>query len=252
MRKHLRDVDLLVIDDVHFLANKSGSQEEFFHTFNALYNAHSQIVLSSDCPPQELPSLEDRLMSRFKWGLTTSLNEPAQETAMTIVERKFKQKNIDINPEIKAYIARISGSVREMEGAISAIAAVVRLEDQNNLSIDEARDVLENSSSGYPRDNSVSVPLIQEYVSSFFEVDQERLTSGDQSKEAADARHVAIYLASRLTDHSQTEIGSYFDIQNHSTVHYAINKIKNRVQEKKQFRSVIEHLKEKLHEKTGT
>ncbi len=245
VRSRLRKVDLLVIDDIHFLANKSGSQEEFFHTFNALYNAHSQIVLSSDCPPDELPSIEDRLMSRFKWGLTTSLEEPAQDTSLAIVERKLKESGVDVPPDVRSYIARISSSVREMEGAISAVSAAVRFGDDDTISLDETRELL-GRTDPVPTNHSVSVPDILDRVSSFFEIDRDRLTSGDQSKEAADARHVAIYLSSQLTNLSQSEIGAYFGVQNHSSVHYAVNKIEDRIQEKKRFRRLVDHLKEDL------
>jgi len=247
VRSRLRQVDLLVIDDVHFLANKSGSQEEFFHTFNALYNSHSQIVLSSDCPPRELPSIEERLMSRFKWGLTTSLDQPEQDTSRAIVERKFDRENVEVNSDIVSYIARIASSVREMEGAVSAVSAAIRFEDHDSFTLDDARRII-GETERHETGDEVSVPDIQDQVSDFFDVERDRLKSGDQSKDAADARHVAIYLASQLTDHSQSEIGAYFDIDNHSSVHYAINKIKDRVREKSSFRNVIQHLKETLND----
>jgi len=245
IRNELRDVDLLVIDDVHFLANKSGSQEEFFHTFNALYNSHSQIVLSSDCPPDELASIEERLMSRFKWGLTARMEKPSHETALAIVKRKFDIIGDQVDEEIQSYIARITSSVREMEGAVSAVSAASDLSDDGELKLDEVKDLL-GQSGAVSRDRSVSVRTIQEHVSDFFDVDEDKITSDDQSRQVTDARHVAIYLSKRLTNHSLSEIGSFFGEKNHSSVHYAVNKVEDRIDDEQQFQRIVNHLKEKL------
>ncbi len=245
IRNELREVDLLVIDDVHFLANKSGSQEEFFHTFNALYNSHSQIVLSSDCPPDELASIEERLMSRFKWGLTARMDQPSHETALAIVRRKFDIIGDQVEEDIMNYIARISSSIREIEGAVSAVSAASDLADDGELTLDEVKDLL-GQSGAVSRTRSVTVRTIQETVSDFFDVEEDQITSDDQSRQVTDARHVALYLSKRLTNHSLSEIGSFFGDKNHSSVHYAVNKVEDRMDDEEQYRRIVSHLKEKL------
>ncbi len=246
VRRQLRNVDLLVIDDVHFLANKSGTQEEFFHTFNALYNNHSQIVLSSDCPPDELASIEERLMSRFKWGLTARLEKPEWETARAIVQRKFEIIGDDVDESIQEYIARISSSIREMEGAVSSVSAAKDLADaKDSLTLDDVKQLL-GQSGAISMDRSVTVRTIQKTVSDFFDLELAQIKSDDQSQQVANARHVAIYLSKRLTNHSQSEIGSFFGEKNHSSVHYAVKKVKNRMNEEPQFKRIVEHLKDRL------
>ncbi len=246
-RERIRELDLLVVDDVHFLEDKQGSQEEFFHTFNALHNAGSQIVLSSDCEPSHLESIKERLMSRFEWGLTVQLDAPSWETALLIIQQKFEKMGLEVDEDIQKYIAHnYAGSVRKLEGAVSKITAGCRLREEGTVDLAEAKELL-SEPDGSQTSGPVAVEEIQKQTADFFGVDHDRVTEDHRGKQVTEARHVAIYLSRQLTNHSLKELGSFFGDKNHSSIHYAVNKIEEKIEDDRTFRLKVEHLEEELN-----
>lgn len=222
-RHKYRNVDVLVVDDIHVLANKERTQEEFFHTFNTLYNAGKQIVLSSDSPPKEIPTLQDRLVSRFKWGLVTEIEKPCYETRMAIMKRKSRVRGRDLPDDVARLLAEhIDTNIRELEGAVTRLTGFASLSGQP-ITTDLARKVL--SEFFEVRTGQPSMEDILRIVTEHFNVKLSELQSRKRTNAIAHPRQVAMYLARKITRHSLEEIGGFFGGRDHSTVLYAVDKI---------------------------
>jgi chromosomal replication initiator protein len=239
-RTKYRNVDLLVVDDIHLLANKERTQEEFFHTFNSLYNAGKQIVLSSDSPPLEIPTLQERLVSRFKWGLVTEIEEPCYETRVAILKRKSRERGRELSDEVARFLAeKIDTNVRELEGAVTKILCYAGLSGQE-ISLQLVRQCLRELFSS--RSRQASIEDILGVVTERFGVKLADLQSRKRTNAVAYPRQVGMYLARRITNLSLEEIGGYFGGRDHSTVLYGIEKITALCQEDPACRSLLAEL----------
>lgn len=243
-RHRFRDVDVLVIDDIHFLAKRDQTQEEFFHTFNTLYQEHKQIVLSSDAPPDQIPDLEERLVSRFKWGLVAQMERPGYETRVTIVQKKAELRSQPLPKEVAAAIAsRIDSNVRELEGAVVRIQAQAAA-DKRPIDLALAEMVLGDISPRPP--TQVLITTIIDTVSDFYNVKIPDLQSKRRQKSIAQPRQVCMFLARKLTPHSLQEIGGYFGGRDHTTVLHAERTVEERITKDQQFANVVRTIEQKL------
>ena len=230
-RNKYRNVDVLVVDDIHMLANKERTQEEFFHTFNTLYNAGKQIVLSSDSSPKEIPTLQDRLVSRFKWGLVTEIETPCYETRMAILKRKGRERGRELDDDVARLLAEhIDTNIRELEGAVTRLTGFARLVRVSQITTDLARQVLSRRSSKCSRRSTFDGRHPAASSREHFNVKLSELQSRKRTNAIAHPRQVAMYLARKITRHSLEEIGGYFGGRDHSTVLYAVDKISKLVQ----------------------
>jgi len=223
-RQKYRNVDVLVIDDIHFIAGKESTQEEFFHTFNTLYDAHKQIVFSSYSPPKEISNLQERLVSRFGWGLTTDIQPPDLETRVAILKKKIEREPVTVPDEVIFFIAQlIKTNVRELEGALIRTIAYSLLEEKTitlELTKEVLKDLLKESR------KLITVDFIQRCVSEEFGMPLQDLKSKRRNKTIVLPRQIAMYLTRELTDLSLPEIGNYFGGKDHTTVLHSYNKIK--------------------------
>ncbi|WP_096202881.1 chromosomal replication initiator protein DnaA [Bacillus sp. FJAT-45350] len=223
-RNKYRNVDVLLIDDIQFLAGKEQTQEEFFHTFNALHEESKQIVISSDRPPKEIPTLEDRLRSRFEWGLITDITPPDLETRIAILRKKAKAENLDIPNEVMLYIAnQIDTNIRELEGALIRVVAFSSLINQDmnaDLAAEALKDIIPNS-----KPKILTIVDIQKAVSEHYSVKLDEFKAKKRTKAVAFPRQIAMYLSRELTDSSLPKIGSEFGGRDHTTVIHAHEKI---------------------------
>jgi chromosomal replication initiator protein len=237
-----RTYDVLLIDDVQFFEHKERIQEEFFHTFNSLYEAGRQIVMSSDRPPRDISTLEDRLRSRFEWGLITDIQPPDLETRIAILRKKVKVDQIEIRePELLTYIAsRVSTNIRELEGALTRVVAFASLTGRA-LSVDLAQDVLKDV---FPQGESVQISIgrIQELVCERFSVTHDELTGDRRSQNIVYPRQVAMYLSRELTDASLPKIGKEFGGRDHTTVIHATSKIARLIREDRSVYNLVQEL----------
>ncbi len=241
-RHRFRDVDVLVIDDVHFLGAKDRTQEEFFHTFNSLYQANKQIVLSSDAPPEQIPDLEERLVSRFKWGLVAHVEPPDYETRVAILKTKAGIRGLELPDDAAYFIAeRVDTNIRELEGAI------VRLQIQSSV---EGRPIdlgMTRSSLGAGRGPTrTTVQTIVDAVTNFYDVRLADLQSKRRARSVALPRQVCMYLARRHTQHSLGEIGGYFGGRDHTTVLHAVKIVGHRRDHDPEFERVVRTLESKI------
>ncbi|MCA9001275.1 MAG: chromosomal replication initiator protein DnaA [Planctomycetes bacterium] len=223
-RNKYRNVDVLVVDDIHLLANKERTQEEFFHTFNTLYNAGKQIVLSSDSPPKDIPTLQERLVSRFKWGMVTEIEPPCFETRMAIVKRKSLKRGNEFPTSVAEYIAsNIENNVRELEGAVTRLLAFSSMSNRpiDHAMAHEALSSILKTTRGHPTLGDVVQAVTQHY-----HLKPSDLQSSKRTRAVAFPRHVAMYLARTVTGSSFEAIGAHFGGRDHSTVVYAVNKVK--------------------------
>jgi len=240
-RNKYRNVDVLLIDDIQFIAGKESTQEEFFHTFNALHEANKQIVISSDRPPKEIPTLEDRLRSRFEWGLIADIQPPDLETRIAILKKKAKVENIDVPDDVMLYIAsKIQSNIRELEGALIRIVAYSSLTNKN-INLELAEEALKDIiSSDKPR--KITVKLIKEVVSKEFNIKIEDFNSRKRTKSIAYPRQIAMYLTRELTDLSLPKIGEEFGGRDHTTVIHAYDKITEDMTNNDDFKNIINKL----------
>jgi len=242
-RRKYRNADVLVIDDIHFLANKEHTQEEFFHTFNSLYNDTKQIVLSSDSEPQEIPTLEERLVSRFKWGLVGKLDRPSFETRVAIIKSKAHLRYYELPEDVVHFVAEnITSNVREIEGAITRLVGYASLAGRN-LTLDFAREILKDSTT---RTDNIRIEDIIRVAADLFAVKVADLQSKKRTKSIAFPRQVCMFLARQLTDLPLAEIGGYFGGRDHTTVIHAVDKIKKLAASDVQLKNRLERIKEGL------
>ncbi|HSR49795.1 MAG TPA: chromosomal replication initiator protein DnaA [Acidobacteriota bacterium] len=243
-REKYRNIDVLLMDDIQFLAGKERTQEEFFHTFNALYETQKQIVISSDSPPKEIPSLEERLHSRFEWGLIADIQPPDLETKMAILAKKAAAENVDLAEDVCFYIANNTKSnVRELEGALVRLVAYSSLTGED-ISLKLAQKVLKPLAD--PASRRVTVPLIQKAVADHFSLRISELKAKTNARRIAYPRQVAMYLCKKLTDHSLPQIGREFGGKHHTTVLHAVRKIKKLRQEDQSVEQTLNRLTDLL------
>ena len=244
-RKRYRQVDLLLVDDVHFIAGKESTQEEFFHTFNALRETGKQIVLSSDRPPKELHKLEERLRSRFEWGLLADIQPPDYETRMAILRKKASAERIDLSDEVIEYIANsYTSNIRELEGALSRVKAYASLMG-HTLNLSDMADVL-GISNRVASKNTISFEDILGAVSNFYRIDTSDIRGEKRSKDIALARQVVMYLAHDLLSMSHSRIGESIGGRAHSTVIHGIDKIKDELPNNAKLSSSIQQIRRQL------
>lgn len=236
-RARYRSVDVLLVDDIQFVSGKDGTQNEFFHTFNALHDAQKQIVISSDRPPHEIPSLEERLRSRFEWGLIADIQPPDIETKVAILKKKAEGEAIPLPDNVALYIAsRIKSNIRELEGSLIRLIAYASLTGRP-LSLELAQDVLRNVLDH--EEKAVTIEQIQKFVAEYYQLKLADLKSRNNSKSVAMPRQVAMYLCKMLTHASLPEIGRSFGGKHHSTVIHSIKKVEDMRQRLPDFNNQI-------------
>src|ERR1700675_1841896 len=245
-RKRYRQADLLLIDDIQFLGGKERSQEEFFHTFNTLFDGHKQIVLSSDRPPSEIANLEHRLVSRFEWGLTAELQPPDVETRMAILRKKARTLQIKLDDQVFEFLAnRIRTNVRRLEGALMRVASFASLSSGKELTQEVVEHLLKDILQEEAR-HSITIEQIQRRVAEHFDVRLADMTSKRRPASIAFPRQVAMYLARELTKRSLNEIGDAFGGRDHGTVLHACKLVKKRMHEQDGLRQTISFIDSSL------
>ncbi|MDV4150830.1 chromosomal replication initiator protein DnaA [Clostridium sp. AL.422] len=244
-RNKYRNVDILLIDDVQFIAGKERTQEEFFHTFNELHDANKQIILSSDRPPKEIPTLEDRLRSRFEWGLIADIQPPDFETRMAILKKKADVEKLNVANEVMVYIAtKIKSNIRELEGALIRIVAYSSLTNRPitvELASEALKDIISNK-----QNKNVTIDLIQDVVSAYFNLRVEDLKSQRRTRNVAYPRQIAMYLSRKLTDMSLPKIGEEFGGRDHTTVIHAYEKISDNLKTDESLQHTVNDITKKL------
>lgn len=249
-RNKYRNIDVLLIDDIQFLAGKEQTQEEFFHTFNALHEERKQIIISSDRPPKEIPTLEDRLRSRFEWGLTTDIQPPDLETRIAILRKKAKAENLDIPNEAMVYIAnQIDTNIRELEGALIRVVAyssLVNADITTHLASEALKDILPSR-----RPKVITIEDIQQKVSGYYNLKTEELRARKRTRAVAFPRQIAMYLSRELTDFSLPKIGEAFGGRDHTTVIHAHEKISTAITTDQDLYHIIQKLTEMIKNSSG-
>jgi chromosomal replication initiator protein len=236
-RERYRSVDVLLVDDIQFVSGKEGTQTEFFHTFNALYDAQKQIVLSSDHPPHEIPNLEERLRSRFEWGLIADIQAPDIETKIAILKRKAEAEAVPLPDNVAMYIAgRIKSNIRELEGSLIRLIAYASLTGRE-ISLELTQEVLRNTIDSDSK--AITIETIQKFVSEYYQLKVNELKSRNNSKSVAMPRQVAMYLCKTLTHASLPEIGRSFGGKHHSTVIHSIRKVEELRKTDRDFNNTI-------------
>jgi chromosomal replication initiator protein len=250
-RRRYRDVDVLLVDDIQFLENKEGTQEEFFHTFNTLHNASKQIVISSDRAPKRLVTLEDRLRSRFEWGLLTDVQPPELETRIAILRRKAIQDALNAPPEVLEYIAsRISTNIRELEGALIRVTAFASL---NRQSVDlQLAEIVLKDLIPEAQGPQITIAIIMGQTASYFGLSIDDLCGQSRSRVLVTARHIAMYLCRELTDLSLPKIGQQFGGRDHTTVINADRKIRSLMAERRSIYTQVTELTNRIKQQART
>ncbi|MFD1884996.1 chromosomal replication initiator protein DnaA [Paenibacillus wenxiniae] len=244
-RNKYRNIDILLIDDIQFLAGKESTQEEFFHTFNALHEESKQIIISSDRPPKEIPTLEERLRSRFEWGLITDIQPPDLETRIAILRKKARAENLDIPNEAMMYIAnQIDTNIRELEGALIRVVAYSSLTNQDvtsHLAAEALKDIIPSS-----RPKMITIQDIQQRVGEYYNLKLEDFKARKRTKAVAFPRQIAMYLSRELTDYSLPKIGEAFGGRDHTTVIHAHEKISQSLKADQDLFKVVNNLMDKI------
>ena len=244
-RNKYRNVDILLIDDIQFIAGKERTQEEFFHTFNELHDANKQIILSSDRPPKEIPTLEDRLRSRFEWGLIADIQAPDFETRMAILKKKADVEKLNVANEVMVYIAtKIKSNIRELEGALIRIVAYSSLTNRPitvELASEALKDIISNK-----QNKNVTIDVIQDVVAGYFNLRVEDLKSQRRTRNVAYPRQIAMYLSRKLTDMSLPKIGEEFGGRDHTTVIHAYEKISDTLNTDESLQHTVNDITKKL------
>jgi chromosomal replication initiator protein len=244
-REKYRSVDVLLIDDIQFMAGKERTQEEFFHTFNALYEQQKQIVISSDCPPREIPTLEERLHSRFEWGLIADIEPPDLETKVAILKRKAEAMGFVIPDDVALFIAgRVKNNVRELEGSLIRLVAISSLRGIP-ISKELAKHAIRNIASD-EEPGVVTIEQIQKTVAATYKLSVDQLVSKNNARQFSFPRQIAMYLCKKLTKHSYPEIGRAFGGKHHTTVIHSVEKIQSLTNEDSSFQRLLLDLSEGL------
>jgi chromosomal replication initiator protein len=244
-RAQYRSVDVLLVDDIQFLSGKEGTQNEFFHTFNALHDSQKQIVLSSDCSPQEIQALEERLRSRFEWGLIADIQSPDLETKVAILKKKAETEAVPLPDDVAMYIAgKIKSNIRELEGSLIRLIAYASLTGQE-ISLALTQEVLKNILDHDVK--AVTIEIIQKFVADYYNLRMMDLKARDNSKSVAMPRQVAMYLCKQLTHASLPEIGRSFGGKHHSTVIHSIRKVEDLRRKDPDFNKLITNFLEGFH-----
>lgn len=244
-RSKYRNIDVLLIDDIQFIGGKERTQEEFFHTFNALYEANKQIILSSDKPPKDITTLEERLRSRFEWGLIADMQAPDLETRIAILRKKAQLENLDVPNDVMVFIAdKIASNIRELEGALNRVIAYSSL-TENEISIDLASEALKDILSAN-KTKILNCATIQEVVARYFDMRPEEFKSKKRTRDIAYPRQIAMYLCRDLTDMSLPKIGYEFGGRDHTTVIHACEKITDDIENNSETRRAINEIKRNL------
>ena len=245
-REKYRNIDVLLIDDIQFIIGKESTQEEFFHTFNELRDARKQIVISSDKPPKDMETLEERIRSRFEWGLTADIGSPDYETRMAILKRKAEMDNFELDDEIFSYIANnIKSNIRELEGALNKLMAfsnLVQMPITMDLAVKELQNVISPD-----KPNEITPQLVLDVVCEHFQVSLDQLKSKSRSSNIARPRQIAMYLCKNMTDISLDGIGELLGGRDHSTVIHGVNKITEEYENTEATRSLIDTIKKKIN-----
>jgi chromosomal replication initiator protein len=244
-RDKYRSMDVLLMDDVQFMAGKERTQEEFFHTFNALHNDQKQIVITSDCPPREIPTLEERLHSRFEWGLIADIEPPDLETKVAILKRKADLDGVQLPDDVAFFIAgKVKSNIRELEGSLVRLVAISSLRGMpisKMLAQDAIRNLVDHEQT-----EGLSLDKISKAVAAHYKLTVEELKSKNNSRQIAVPRQVAMYLCKRLTKHSFPEIGRDFGGKHHTTVMHSVEKIDSLIKEDRNFHRVVSDLIDNL------
>src|SRR6056297_1266946 len=237
-RDKYRNIDILLVDDIQFLAGKERTQEEFFHTFNTLHESNRQLIISSDRPPKEIPTLEERLRSRFEWGLITDIQKPDLETRIAILRKKADIENLTIPNEVVIYIAnKIQSNIRELEGALVKVIAYSSLVDRE-IDVDLAEKALQDLIIENEEPKEINIDLIKNIIVDYYNLKKEDMTSKKRTQKIAFPRQIAMYLSRELTDLSLPHIGEEFGGRDHTTVIHAYKKIEKRIEEDQEFAKV--------------
>ena len=243
-RSKFRSIDVLLIDDVQFIAGKERTQEEFFHTFNSLYDSHKQIVVTSDKFPKEIPGLEERLRSRFEWGLIADIQAPDKETKQAILEAKAEKNNINLPDEVAEFLSSsVISNIRELEGYLVRIGAYASL-TATPITIEMAKEILKDIIVEYNQE--ITVEDIQKKVTNYFNIKISDIKSSKRTKKFVYPRQIAMYLCRQLTNYSYPEIGEYFGGKDHSTVIHAIKKIEAELETNTSLKQSIKNIKNTL------
>lgn len=244
-RNKYRTIDVLLVDDIQFLAGKERTQEEFFHTFNTLYEANKQVVISSDRPPRNIPTLEDRLRSRFEWGLITDIQPPDLETRIAILRKKAQSDNLNVPYDILDYIANyIDSNIRELEGALVRLIAFATINNKAldmNTATEALKDILPP-----PRPRKITIETIQKAVSSHYGIEMNEFLSKKRNKNLVYPRQIAMYLCRKLTDASFPQIGEQFGGRDHTTVMHAADKLEKELITSPELKPTIDTLCKKI------
>lgn len=243
-RVRFRHVDLLVIDDIHFLAGHDRTQEEFFHTFNTLYQQQKQIIMSCDCPPSEIPELEERLVSRFNWGLVARIEKPCYETRIAILQKKAKMRGLSLPEDVICYIAaKVENNTRELEGAITKLQGMSLLQD-GRIDLELAKSALGDSTG--PDQKRITIQQIYDAVTKYYSVRLADIQSKKRHKSIAFPRQVCMFLARRHTRFSLAEIGCYFGGRDHTTVLHAVRSVETDRNTDKSVADQLSHIEGQL------
>ena len=244
-RNKYRNIDVLLIDDIQFIAQKESTQEEFFHTFNTLHESNKQIIISSDRPPKEIKTLEDRLRSRFEWGLIADIQPPDFETRMAILRKKADTENLIIPDEVTAFIAKsIVSNIRELEGALTRISAYASLTNQEitlELAENALKDIFNEKSA-----IQITPELIQDIVASYYNITPEDIRGSKKPKNIAYPRQIAMYLSRKILDISLPKIGEQFGGRDHTTVIHACSKIEKELEKDQSLQKTIFELEKRI------
>ncbi|MBN1466369.1 chromosomal replication initiator protein DnaA [candidate division KSB1 bacterium] len=239
-----RTVDLLIVDDIQFFSNKERTQDEFFHTFNALHNKGKQIVLSSDRPPKELNGIEERLISRFQWGLVVDIQSPDLETRQAILQKKAEENGLELPVEIFQFIAaNITSNIRELEGALIRLLAYASLNGED-ITLDLAKRLLKDVC--LPQMRAISIEFIQKTAADYFGFPDDMMRAKTRKKEIAQARQIAMYLCKKLTDNSLKTIGLHFGGRDHTTVIHALTTVEHMLKNDAKVQDQVDAIKNKI------
>ena len=245
-RNKYRAVDVLMIDDIQFIIGKESTQEEFFHTFNTLHSAGKQIILTSDRPPKEMKTLEDRIRSRFEWGLMADIGYPDYETRMAIIRNKVDTEHINLSTEILQYIGEnIKSNIREIEGALNKLSALARLENKE-ITIDVAVEELQNIISP-DKPKEITPQLIVEVVAEHYQISMDQMTGKNRSNAIAKPRQIAMYLCKQMTDYPLDAIGALLGGRDHSTIIHGANKIADEIAKDTVLQAQIDTITKKIN-----